>query len=204
MGDITPTNPNGAGRPATPPETLDLWLRKLEPFLKSGQKLYRACLNAEIPYTTVKDYYDAGGVFSEKIDAFMAYPANLVNNLFFGRLVGIATKQNKMQELLNDLKADKIQKEDFEKLQAQYEITPEDWAFIKWYATNAHAARDEYGARAELTGKDGAPLVPSTSTKEVAMLLQEILNKPDDHTTKPVSTDPAKPGENGSDTPPVQ
>lgn len=192
---------NLGGRPETPKEILEVYLGKLEPFLKNGEKLYRACLNAQVPYANVYDHYQKHDWFSERIDAFSAYPANIVNNLLFGRVIGIATKQSKMQELLNDLKNGKIKKEDFPTLKAEYEISEDDWTYIKWYATNAHTVRDDFGTRAELTGKDGAPLVPSTSSKDVAILLQAILNKPDDNTSQPISTDTPKSGEDGSDTP---
>ena len=191
---------NPEGRPPKTKEELDIIFRKLEPFLKSGRPLYKACLQAGIPKTAVYDYYNKDTWFTEKIDAALAYSANLINNLFFGRLVGIATKANKMQELLNDLKADKIKKEDFDKLKIEYEISDTDWAFIWRYATTSHIARDEYGVRQEVTGKDGLPLVPETSTREVAMLLQAILQKPDEPETKPEEVQIVKPPENTGDT----
>ncbi|MBI4035727.1 hypothetical protein HY383_02170 [Candidatus Daviesbacteria bacterium] len=170
---------NKGGRPPTTEETLDLYLRKLEPFLKSGQTLYRACLNTQIPYRTVKDWSDKSEGFSQKIDAFLSYTANLINNLHFSRLVGIATKQSKMQELLADLKAGKIKKEDFDKLCADYEISDKEWQFIAWYATHSYSTREDYGQRIDRIEENPQPLTPEADTREVAELLQAILHKND-------------------------
>lgn len=163
------------GRPELSQEELDSIFRKLEPHLQSGKTLYKACLIAQIPKSSVYKYYGTNEIFTEKIDGAMAYASNLVNNLFFGRLVGITRKDQELERLRKDLKEGKLKKEEFDKVEKDYHITPEDWAFIKWFAVNSHTTRGEYTSKMELTGEGGQPLVPESPLKEVAFMLQELL-----------------------------
>lgn len=184
---------NSEGRPPLTRDELDKMFHKLEPYLRSGRPLYKACLQSGIPSSTTYAYYSDDIEFKEKVDGAMAYSSNLINNLFFGRLVTIASKSNRFQELKNKLENKEITQEVYNNDVLGLDVSAEEWAFIWRYATTSHIARDEYGLRAELTGKDGAPLVPETSTKEVAALLQEILSRG--------GSEDVEPGKDPGDTP---
>ena len=175
---------NKEGRPPLTREELQTIVRKLEPFLKSGQSLKRACLNAQVSHTTAYKYYKEDEWFADQIDAFSSYPTNLVGNLFFGRLVGITAKYNKLQDAEADFEKGTIDEKEYKQIREDNFITRDEWSFVWQYATRSKATRDEYGMRAELTGKDGEPLVPETSTREVAELLHKILHTDDG--TEPV------------------
>lgn len=188
---------NLGGRPPLDQSDLDSMVHKLEPFLKSGQSLKRAALNAGIPVSTAYKYYKENEWFMEQIDAFSAYTANLVGNLFFGRVVNITKNSQKIDDLRKQLDKGEITKEVFADRLLEFDITKEDWDFIKWYATNAKPVRDEYGTRSEVTGKDGEPLIPESPLKEVAGLLQQLLNPKDEQPKTETDTNP-NPGDTGS------
>lgn len=171
---------NQGGRPTLTREELQAIVHKLEPHLKSGKAIKKACLIEGIPPSTVYKYYHEEEWFMDSLDAFLAYSSNLVNNLFFSRLVDITRKDQKLQELRTDLRSGKIKAEEFDSLQAEYQIDNSDWDFIKWYALNAHTTRGEYGTRMELTGEGGKDLLPESPLREVATLLQQLLNPNDE------------------------
>lgn len=58
-------NNNSVGRPQA---NLDECFTKIQPYLQLGYSFHKACLYAEIPYTTYKKYYDENQDFRNKID----------------------------------------------------------------------------------------------------------------------------------------
>ena len=59
-------------------EETDIIFRKVEPFLKCGLSLYKACLQAQIPKSTAYDLYRNNKSFSERIDTSRNYYSVLV------------------------------------------------------------------------------------------------------------------------------
>jgi len=163
------------GRPPVDDRELDAWLTKLKPFLQQGLSLHKACLQADIPYRTALRRYQDTEWFCQKVDGYLSYTAVMVNNIFLSRLMPINDKRNGLMDLRNKLIKGEIKQEDFNKLQVEYDINEDDWDFIKWYALNAKSTKGDYGTRMEVTGEDGAPLVPESPLKEVATMLQELL-----------------------------
>ena len=105
-------------------EEVDLIFRKLEPYLKKGLSLHKACLEAQIPKSTAYDLYQEYDEFAERIDTCKNYHALLVGDVFTKELERIAEKQNKSQNLsANELK------------------------FVQWVALNSKATKDEYGRK---------------------------------------------------------
>ncbi|MBI4038988.1 hypothetical protein HY384_03455 [Candidatus Daviesbacteria bacterium] len=74
--------PNKLGRKPFVDEEVDLIFRKLEPFLKKGLSLHKACLEAQIPKSTAYDLYQEYDEFAEKIDACKNYHSLLIDDVF--------------------------------------------------------------------------------------------------------------------------
>lgn len=82
------------GRPAYTDDQYQAWLQELEPFLKKGNSIYYACNRAGIgsQYWTVLEKYKLGDWFSKKIDAYRAYPGELINDTLATLCMSIADK----------------------------------------------------------------------------------------------------------------
>lgn len=157
---ITKPKKSNAGRKPVQDNELDIIFRKLEPHLRSGKTLNKALLLAQIPKTTVYKYYGLNDEFTEKIDAARAYTSVLVNDFFFRKLADIMAKQNEQSIVDKQYKEKKITRKKYDERTGEIGLSAADLDFMKWYATNSHATREEYGNRVELTGKDSEPLVP--------------------------------------------
>lgn len=73
------------GRPEHTEEQYQKWLEDMAPFLKAGNTLYYAMEKADLVQHKDSIYvkYRLKDWFSEKIDAYRRYPAELVNNIFY-------------------------------------------------------------------------------------------------------------------------
>jgi len=82
------------GRPAYTDDQYKAWLQDLEPFLKKGNSIYYACNRAGLgsQYWTVLEKYKLGDWFSKKIDAYRAYPGELINDTLATLCMTIAEK----------------------------------------------------------------------------------------------------------------
>lgn len=54
-----------------PPVDIESYFTKIEPNLALGFSLHRACKIAQVPYTTVVDYYNADESFRSRIDSLI-------------------------------------------------------------------------------------------------------------------------------------
>lgn len=103
---------------------VDLIFRKLEPYLKRGLSLHKACLEAQIPKSTAYDLYQEYDEFAERIDACKNYHSLLIGDVFTKELERIAKKQNKGENLsISEVK------------------------FVQWVALNGRATKEEYGRK---------------------------------------------------------
>ena len=116
--------PTKSGRKPLVDEEVDLIFRKLEPYLKKGLSLNKACLEAQIPKSTAYDLYREYDEFAERIDACKNYHSLLVGDVFTKELERIVEKQKKQENLsVSDVK------------------------FVQWVALNGKATKDEYGRK---------------------------------------------------------
>ena len=105
-------------------EEVDLIFRKLEPYLKKGLSLHKACLEAQIPKSTAYDLYQEYDEFAERIDSCKNYHSLLIGDVFTKELERIAKKQDKGENLsVSEVK------------------------FVQWVALNGRATKEEYGRR---------------------------------------------------------
>lgn len=113
-----------AGRKPLVDNEVDLIFRKLEPYLKKGLSLHKACLEAQIPKSTAYDLYQEYDAFAERIDACKNYHSLLIGDVFTKELERIAKKQNKGENLsISEVK------------------------FVQWVALNGRSAKEEYGRK---------------------------------------------------------
>ena len=116
--------PAKSGRKPLVDEEVDLIFRKLEPYLKKGLSLNKACLEAQIPKSTAYDLYREYDEFAERIDACKNYHSLLVGDVFTRELEKIVEKQSQGESLLvSEVK------------------------FVQWVALNGKATKDEYGRK---------------------------------------------------------
>jgi hypothetical protein len=110
------------GKPPLVDEEVDSIFRKLEPYLKKGLSLNKACLEAQIPKSTAYDLYREYEEFAERIDACKNYYSILISDIISIELNRIVEKQKKKESLdSNEVK------------------------FIQWVALNSNATRREFG-----------------------------------------------------------
>lgn len=97
---------NKVGRPPVGRDTL---LRKLEPFLKVGYSLSKACIFAKVPIRTAYDYYQKDEDFRNEVDRLR----NMVNIL--ARQIIINSLQEKKDVNLALEWLDRMEKDEFSK-----------------------------------------------------------------------------------------
>lgn len=124
------------GRPALSNKQKDLIFHKVEPYLKAGLSLNKACKQAQLPPSTVYDLYSENREFAERIDIAKNYYSVLVSSIITNLLEAIYKKQNKSPK---------------------NKLTSEEIRFIQWVALNSHATKEEFGARIEEEKKDNSP-----------------------------------------------
>ena len=107
------------GRPTLSPEQVDDIFRKLEPYLKTGLTVNKACLEAQIPKPTVYDLCNEDTKFAERIDASRNYCAVMLNNIVMIELTRIYA-------------------------QGGLPLTANDIKFVQWFATHSLLNRDEF------------------------------------------------------------
>ena len=161
------------GRPPKTQEDLAGIVRELEPYLKQGLSIKKACQQAKVSWSTVYDYYSKDTWFSDQIDTLRAYKSVLVSNIFSFKLELINAKMEVIRALyqkLSDPDMDSAQRvltlDQIQKMEA----TVSEVEFLKWVAVNDKTLREEYGLRTEVTGENGAPLgvlLDSLEKKEV-------------------------------------
>lgn len=120
-------NMNVEGRPKRTPEEIDVIFRKIEPYLKAGLSLNKACQRAEISKSVAYQLYEDDASFAEKIDTAKNHLSALLSDMFYVLLAQIAERiKNK----------EKLEKDEVD--------------FMKWFATNSKSTKEEFGERKEL------------------------------------------------------
>lgn len=150
---------NAIGRPSLTPEAVDNIFRKLEPYLKSGLSLHKACLEAKVPKSTAYDLCDTDYEFSEKIDTSRNHLTIMTHQIMYKHFQNIQGKQNKGEMLdTNDLN------------------------FIKWFASTNKIAKEEFDPKAvdeeaERDKKYAAIVNDDRAVLTLAQTIQTFLDK---------------------------
>lgn len=108
------------GRPALKSKEIDSLFRKLEPYLKAGLSIHKACLKAQIPKSTIYDLKVQNQEFAEKIEIAQNHQSILVAEIVSNELEFIKTKQSGGSGLTRD-----------------------QIKFIQWVATNSRTTKEE-------------------------------------------------------------
>lgn len=119
------------GRPSLPKEYSENIVRKLEPFLKMGMSLRKACFESGVPRQQVYYWMNNDQDFSDKIQRLRQYLSIMVNGMLFRELLAIVKRQN------NGLRLDQA-----------------DLRYLQWYALNSPLSREEFGRRVKMEAYD--------------------------------------------------
>lgn len=126
---------------------------KLEPYLKSGLSLYRACIEAGIDRSVVYDHMARSAEFTDRIHRLQNYLSIVTSNAIVRELFTIIQKQNSQKQLTN-----------------------EDLNFLKWFALNSQSTQEEFGSRSQIV----STFDPEA---ELHILLQQIEENTSNKTT---------------------
>ena len=141
---------NQGGRPKTTQEEKEAILRKLRPYLQAGLSVYKACLEAKIPTSTVYDIIRDDDEFSEEIKRSKQFLSVVINNSMTRRLNEIVKKQDKNEPL-----------------------NARDEDFLKWFALNSSITREEFGKRTEVVSD------PEAEVKRLIRIIEENTDDPE-------------------------
>lgn len=143
---------NLIGRPQQTVQYLETVVQKLEPYLKQGLSVRKACLLAEIPHTAVYSKMAKLNWFSDRIDACRTYKANLVSGIFMLKLEEIAAKQALVLKLRQVLRCKNISDAKRLELTDQLKengLKADDYRFLQWLAINDRDFRGLYGVNTD-------------------------------------------------------
>lgn len=139
------TSPIIVGRPPDTPEEVvgkkNAMLAKVEPYLKSGLSIRKACLEAGVERTQLYDYMAEDDSFSNQIHAYQQYMSVVVANTIVREVIQIAQKQNPTK----DDKGNSIPAKP---------LSAPEMELVKWYALNSKMAKEEFGDRKEIVTFD--------------------------------------------------
>lgn len=115
------THKSRGNQPLTTEQIGDL-VRQLEPHLKGGYSIRKACDLAEIPKSTVYDLMQRDSGFADKINTAQSFLADLTSSILATELMTIKAKQVDEQNLS---KADR--------------------SFVQWFAKNHFSTQELFG-----------------------------------------------------------
>ncbi len=99
-----------------------MMVRQIEPYLKSGLSVRKACQQSGVPRSTFYDIMATDDDFADQIKRFQSYVSVLTMGMF-------------MKELLIIYNKDKV----------GGKLDRQDLKFLMWFATNSKHCRDEFG-----------------------------------------------------------
>lgn len=111
-------------RPQITLESKNILVQKLEPYLKSGLSLKKACSYAQVSRSTVYYLMDKDEEFLDTIRRFEQYLSVIISNALTKQLLVIVKKQNEGKELSRI-----------------------DLRFLQWMALHNNQLIEEYGRR---------------------------------------------------------
>jgi len=137
------------GRPPLTQEQKDELVRKLEPYLKAGLSLRKACFQAQVPKSTIYDYLDSDVEFSDRIKQIEESISLRVSMLLSNHLSAIEKRQNEGEEL-----------------------THKDLGFLKWFASTSNKTKEEFSKREEISSS----FDPEAEIRRVARIINEHIS----------------------------
>lgn len=109
------------GKPSVSQKKVEIIFRKLEPYLRCGISVHKACQEAKIPKSTVYDLLKENTEFTELVEAAKKFFTVIINDLIFMEVKRIADKQGAKN------------------------LSAEDRKFIQWVALNNRTMHEYYG-----------------------------------------------------------
>ena len=204
------------GRPPASDSEIETVLQKLRPYLEQGFSVEKSRILAGISNGTVYNFMTKHDWFLERIEAYKNHKPVLISSIFTWRLNFITEKLKSGQNYLLEAKKNNLSKVVIDKELKDIMPNRDEWEFVEWLAQFDKTARDLFGMRQELTGKDGEPLIngklDEEKKKEVSAIVAERLaslnkqNEPTNPKPEPaaVPNGPANdPGTGNAGSPPV-
>jgi len=130
--------------------------RKLEPFLRAGLSIYKACLEAKVPKSAVYEHIKTDEKFAEDIKRAQQFLSVLTAQTMMKQFHEIVSKQ-----------------------QAKQNLTKEELGFLKWFAINSNVTREEFGKRQDIGLYD-----PEAEIQRITTLIDEAAKKKKDEPAK--------------------
>lgn len=149
--------------------------QKLEPYLKMGLSLSKACLESGTPRSTVYDWMDKDSAFLDKIKQSQQYLSIITSSAIVTHLHSIVRKLNPGKD---EKGAEKI----------LVPLTATDIDFLKWYALNSNTTKEEFGER-----KDIGLVDPEVEIKKLAGMIDEMTGGKKKSDEEAVKTTPETP-----------
>lgn len=143
---------NGRGNQPITQEEKDRIVHQIEPYLKSGLSIRKACLEARIPKSTFYKLMDQDEDFRDKIETFKNFVPVLLNSVILRELQAIVEKQNG-----NEAKGIRPQR-----------LDSTDIGFLKWFATTSNLTKEEWGERKDINLFD-----PEVEIQKVKRMIEE-------------------------------
>lgn len=133
------------GRPSYSDEQYQSLLDELAPFLKLGNSLNYSIERARLikHRTTLYEKYSLGDWFSDKVDAFMRMPGEIVNSIFTRLIASID-----------------------EKVKQEQPLTTEDYKNLRFFAEKHRSCQPFFTNRTEMDVKD----LKESTTRVIARL----------------------------------
>ena len=121
-------------------------VQKLEPYLKSGLSLRKACCQSQVPRSTVYYFMKKDPEFLDQIRRFQQFISVMLTNTLFRQLFNIVEKQQRQERLIKT-----------------------DLQFLQWFALNSGATKGEYGRRVNVDLYD-----PEVEIQRIATIIDNI------------------------------
>jgi hypothetical protein len=136
-------------RPQITDENKKIIVQKLEPYLKAGLSLRKACFQAQVSRSTTYYLMEKDEEFLNQIKLFQQYLSVLLTSSIAKQLFDIAQKQNRGERL--------------SKL---------DMRFLFWMALNSNQTKEEFGRKQNMTDYD-----PELEIQRVMHLIEGMTSK---------------------------
>jgi len=151
---------NKGGRPPISQKQKQEMVSKLEPYLKTGLSIRKACLQARVPRANFYKCMEKDEWFRYQIEVFQQFISILTNNAIVRELQTIIEKQNG-----NEVKGIKPQP-----------LGKEDIKFLWKFALNSNLTKEEWGRREDVSMFD-----PEAEIQKVKAIMEKSTTKEISH-----------------------
>lgn len=126
--------PNKIGRPPATQEEIDSIVQKLEPYLKAGLSLTKACLQTGVARSVVYGLMEKNDSFRERMEVLRNFFSILVNTAIVTQLRHVMKKQAIPEGAKKPVE----------------ELNKNEYEFLKWLATTSNLTKEEFNNRSEV------------------------------------------------------